>query len=1005
MMRTMIGMLITLSLLATNPEFIWQENGIPIRQAANIGWNRASASTPAGDLILAWVDSRDGARQVYAQKVDGSGNTLWDSDGVAVSSATLLSNESPVIASDGSGGAFIAWLGRRAIDSCAFYVQHVDSEGELTWTTNGIPVDQWHVSNVKTRYSIKLVAENSDTAFLFWFSSGNPIPGVFGAVLNESGVQTSAQITSMENGYTGDFDVTSIDSGAVIVWEFDEDYNHSQILAQRLDMQLASLWDSNGVVVCDSISIQMGVSIADAGSNRVAIGWQDARNGNGFQIYSQLLDENGDPEWLINGVPVSDSQGPHEHYQMISDLSNHIYFVWEGGVDVFGQCLDYSGARQWNSGGLIIASGQPSYYKLPQISPNGTNGVFVVWPGRLIDSSISRIYCQYVTEAGDISFQGNGLPLSENQSYTYFPNVVTDENGGCVVAWLEDDSTGSAIKSQHVTTSGSTLWDNGGISLFAGINVDANSIQVLPWGNDELLIVWNDTRGYGGSSALYAQSINLSGDQNFETNGKYLRRTHYSQDWDIISDGNSGAFIGFQRDENLTRNLFAQHIDQTLEPTWPSTGVPVWDQNLIDQTTPILAANANSELYYAWAELRSFFDFDIFIQKFNANGSPQWLAGGVSIAPNEPGGENYPKEAVVMADSGVVIIWQASPTFDDINLYASKVLPDGNIAWRRTISDAPRNQGNPQIVYDSTLDLLYVAWEDSYNGNGDLYLRSCDSDGNLSDELIISATVNEETGLSLAIADDGSGAVWAGWIEATEDSLSNSPGNVYVRNMSALSDPIQIANTQFFKNDLCIQAVSTDRILAVWSEFVNYDPTGKALYFYDSQGEGEYGQLNGKILCDVFFDQSKAQIAPLPGNSPESMKYGIAWLDARGSFFGGEGFSTYNNIYAQLYADPSVGIAQDIPLPQEFYINPAYPNPFNGSVTVTFNQPSKDVASIRIYDLLGRRVYQTTNQTAGHNRFNWNGQDKNGLALESGIYFLQVQFAGQTFSQKVTYLK
>ncbi|HCW76500.1 MAG TPA: hypothetical protein DHU63_08175, partial [Candidatus Marinimicrobia bacterium] len=81
-------------------------------------------------------------------------------------------------------------------------------------------------------------------------------------------------------------------------------------------------------------------------------------------------------------------------------------------------------------------------------------------------------------------------------------------------------------------------------------------------------------------------------------------------------------------------------------------------------------------------------------------------------------------------------------------------------------------------------------------------------------------------------------------------------------------------------------------------------------------------------------------------------------------------------------------------------------NPFNGSVTVTFNQPSKDVASIRIYDLLGRQVYTMTTQSVGTTRLNWNGQDMNGLALESGIYFLQVQFAGQTFiSQKVTYLK
>ncbi|PJA51775.1 MAG: hypothetical protein CO167_12260, partial [Candidatus Marinimicrobia bacterium CG_4_9_14_3_um_filter_48_9] len=92
-------------------------------------------------------------------------------------------------------------------------------------------------------------------------------------------------------------------------------------------------------------------------------------------------------------------------------------------------------------------------------------------------------------------------------------------------------------------------------------------------------------------------------------------------------------------------------------------------------------------------------------------------------------------------------------------------------------------------------------------------------------------------------------------------------------------------------------------------------------------------------------------------------------------------------------------------LPGEFVLEPAYPNPFNGSVTIRFSQPRHETATLRIYDLLGRQVYTMTTQSVGTTRLNWNGQDMNGLALESGIYFLQVQFAGQTFSQKVTYLK
>ena len=88
----------------------WQPNGVAVCTTAD-DQNGARAATDGSDgAIIAWKDSRDGgaSADVYAQRLDESGNALWTLDGVVV--CALDSAESGLqIVSDGSGGAIIAW--------------------------------------------------------------------------------------------------------------------------------------------------------------------------------------------------------------------------------------------------------------------------------------------------------------------------------------------------------------------------------------------------------------------------------------------------------------------------------------------------------------------------------------------------------------------------------------------------------------------------------------------------------------------------------------------------------------------------------------------------------------------------------------------------------------------------------------------------------------------------------------------------------------------------------
>ncbi len=88
--------------------------------------------------------------------------------------------------------------------------------------------------------------------------------------------------------------------------------------------------------------------------------------------------------------------------------------------------------------------------------------------------------------------------------------------------------------------------------------------------------------------------------------------------------------------------------------------------------------------------------------------------------------------------------------------------------------------------------------------------------------------------------------------------------------------------------------------------------------------------------------------------------------------------------------------------PKAFRLNPAYPNPFNPSTTITYDMAQAGPVRIEVLDLLGRSVaiLSNGNQPAGTHTLQWNAS-----RLGSGMYLIRMQAGGRQFVQKVTLLK
>lgn len=85
----------------------------------------------------------------------------------------------------------------------------------------------------------------------------------------------------------------------------------------------------------------------------------------------------------------------------------------------------------------------------------------------------------------------------------------------------------------------------------------------------------------------------------------------------------------------------------------------------------------------------------------------------------------------------------------------------------------------------------------------------------------------------------------------------------------------------------------------------------------------------------------------------------------------------------------------------EYALQQNYPNPFNPSTTINFTMKQAGIATFKVYDMLGRNVFEKQLQAGvGANTFTFNAEN-----LTSGVYFYQLNTEGFSKTKKMMLLK
>ena len=463
---------------------------------------------------------------------------LWTTNGIPINTANS-SQKFPRIVSDGVGGAIIVWNDERNLPTTGIdiYAQRMDSNGVFLWDPNGI------------------------------------------AISTVDGDQSLPELVSDGDG------------GAIIIWQDERNRPGTEIdiYAQRINSSGASLWTPNGTSICSADLGQQYAKVMSDGTGGAIITWYDDR-GNG--IYAQKINSSGNIQWILDGILVAQKA---ERPQFISDGEGGTVIVWEDrrlgnlGVDIYLQKFNSSGDPQWNLNGMPIST-EKFDQNNPRLVGDGAGNIIIVWDDdrKHYDSDI---FVQKVNTTGDIQWAPNGTAICTINNYQNRPEIVTDGAGGAIISWIDLRTfaeTETDIYIQRINSTGDALWAPNGTAINTAVETQG-SVGLVKDGTGGAYITWDDDRGFlFADHDIYIQSINNMGVIQWAPNGTAITQLNSFQSTpQIINDQGKITIVWEDKRNDVTTgtDIYAHKVVDNMRPTsnqLSSVGTTLYTNETID---------------------------------------------------------------------------------------------------------------------------------------------------------------------------------------------------------------------------------------------------------------------------------------------------------------------------------------------------------------------------------------------------------------------------------------
>ena len=442
----------------------WVEEGIPVAWAAEQQIYPMVVSDGSGGAIIAWQDSRGSDFNIYVQRIAANGVAMWLPNGVAM--CTAAGNQlTPQIIADGAGGAIVAWYDFRNGTDNNIYARRVSNLGIPQWTADGV------------------------------------------AVCTAPDDQTNALLAPDGSG------------GAIIAWDDSRNGFDYDTYVQRINSAGTALYTADGVGVCLAAGNQFLTSLVPNGTGAAIMVWYDYRNGFDSDVYAQRINSIGGVTWAADGLGLCTASGDQDSPCAVSDGSGGAIVAWTDlriglSYDVYAQHVDAAGTIAWAADGLSVCNAAGNQ-TAPGITTDGSSGAILSWQDTR--TGTADIYAQRMSGAGATQWTGNGVSVCSAIAGQDHPVLTSDGSGGAIIVWNDARNGNPDIYAQRLNTSGGSVWTSGGEPV-----VDATAKQAAPAlagvSGGGAIFAWQDFRN-DNKGDIYATRLTGSGSTPSSVNG------------------------------------------------------------------------------------------------------------------------------------------------------------------------------------------------------------------------------------------------------------------------------------------------------------------------------------------------------------------------------------------------------------------------------------------------------------------------------------------------------
>jgi hypothetical protein len=708
---------------------MWAADGVAVCTDAHDQMNPHLTADGSGGAIITWEDDRGGNSDIYAQRVDAGGIPQWAADGVAICTAAN-DQDSPGIVTDGWGGAIITWEDYRG-GNYDIYAQRVDASGAVQWAADGAAV----CAATNTQSLPDISSDGSDGAVIAWQDYRSGTSDIYVQRLNGGGTAlwTADGVPLCMAGNNQSYPVIGSDGagGAIVAWQ-DYRSGNTDIYAGRVDGSGTAVWDTNGVAVCAAADAQTSCQIAADGFGGAIVTWRDNRSGN-TDIYAQRVNAGGDVQWTEDGVAVCTAENIQYYPMLISDGSGGAFITWQdyrGGTypDIYAQAMSAGGEAQWTADGVAVCLGRYSQ-SFPVIAPDGSGGMIITWHDRR-GGAYGELYAQRMNANGAAQWAADGIGICTAPNTQANPGMTSDASGGAIVAWQDFRSgTNNDIYAQRADSNGVIQWTVNGVPVCEAVN-DQTNPQIAPDGSGGAIIIWQDYRG-GTTADIYAQRVDAGGIPQWAAGGVAICAAIGDQTGpEIVSDGSGGAIIAWEDFRGGSgSDIYAQRVSAGGAVLWAADGIALCTAEY-SQSLPRIAVDGSGGAIVVWQDPRGGSNNDIYAQRVDASGGVQWTTDGIAISTADYS-QSFP-EIIPDGSGGAIVAWEDHRAGGIGDIYAQRVDAGGGVQWTTdgvAVCTAVNDQESPQIASDGAGGGV-IAWQDYRGGTSyDVYVQRVDASG------------------------------------------------------------------------------------------------------------------------------------------------------------------------------------------------------------------------------------------------------------------------------------